>query len=275
LTHWPIVDAFFRDTSVCRVGDTYYLTGTTGNWGKEGVRIYKSSDLTRWEDLGLVWAPEKDATWQLKGRTREKFCMWAPEIHFLKGTFWIPYCSSYTDDSSNGTGLLKSTSGKVEGPYVDVSPGGRLTEGLDASLFEDDDGTVYFLHGGASIARMKDDMSGLAEQSRELQLEGGGTVGFEGIFLFKHDGRYYWSATGSSFPEHDYDCFVAMADKVEGPYRRRRLAISHGGHNMFFKDKQGAWWSTMFGGDNNSPIVHRPGLVRIEFAADGTVHPRQ
>ena len=34
---------------------------------------------------------------------------------------------------------------------------------IDASLFEDDDGTVYYLWHSGKIARMKPDMSGLAE----------------------------------------------------------------------------------------------------------------
>lgn len=99
-------------------------------------------------------------------------------------------------------------------------------------------------------------------------------VGFEGIYLFKHQGRYYWASTDNSLPDRDYDCFVAFSDTIEGPYRCRQLAIPHGGHNMFFADKRGDWWSTMFGGDPYAPVIQKPGLIRIEFAPDGTIHPK-
>ena len=34
-----------RDCFILKVGDTYYLTGTTGN---TGVRVWSSKNLTKW-----------------------------------------------------------------------------------------------------------------------------------------------------------------------------------------------------------------------------------
>ncbi|MCL5098752.1 MAG: family 43 glycosylhydrolase, partial [Candidatus Omnitrophica bacterium] len=133
-----------RDTCICLAPDgNYYLSGTTGfpDWWKtnEGIRIWQSRDLTNWMPLGLVWSFAKDATWQ---RPVKDGCraIWAPEIHYLKGTFWISYCVNWP---GGGTGLLRSQTGKAEGPYVDVKPDGPLTSEIDASLFQDDDGQVY------------------------------------------------------------------------------------------------------------------------------------
>ena len=83
----------------------------------------------------------------------------------LKGTFWLTYSMPGWDGTgkTSGSGLLKSTSGKPEGPYQDMQPGERLGDEIDASLFEDDDGTMYFLWHSGKIARLKPDMSGLAE----------------------------------------------------------------------------------------------------------------
>ncbi len=65
----PLFDYPLRDTSVCLGPDgLYYLTGTTGypTWWQtnQGVRMWRSRDLTKWEPLGLVWSLENDATWQ-------------------------------------------------------------------------------------------------------------------------------------------------------------------------------------------------------------------
>lgn len=263
----PLFDYPVRDTCVCLVDGVYYLTGTTGHptWWKtnEGIRIWKSSDMKKWEPLGLVWSLEKDATWQkpVKDGCR---AVWAPELHYIKGTFWIAYCMNY-----RGTGILKSTSGKVEGPYVDIKKDGPLTNEIDASLFVEDDGTAYFVFQNGKIAKMKDDMSGLAEEPRMLKPANGPQVGFEGAFIFKADGRYYLSC--ADFINDEYHCLIASADKLMGPYGDRYIAIAQGGHNMFFKDKQGKWWSTFFGNDKSAPFMERPGILRIEFTKDGRI----
>lgn len=267
----PLFDYPVRDTCVCVTPDMYYLTGTTGapTWWNtnEGIRIWKSKDLKDWTPLGLVWSFEKDATWQ-KPVVDGKRAIWAPELHYLKGTFWIAYCVNYP---KGGTGLLKSTSGKAEGPYVDIHPEGPLTNEIDASLFQDTDGKVYFVYQNGKIARLKDDLSGLAEKPRHLKPAGDKQVGFEGAFLFRANGRYYLSC--AEFLGPDYHCMIASAEKLDGPWSERYLAIPHGGHNMFFKDRNGRWWSTLFGNSGNAPFKERPAILRIRFDADGRVRP--
>jgi len=124
--------------------------------------------------------------------------------------------------------------GKAEGPYVDIKPDGPLTAEIDASLFRDDDGKVYFVHQNGKIARMKDDMTGLAGEPTLLTPANAGQVGFEGAFLFKANNRYYLSC--AEFVDDRYHCCVASSKEVYGPYGDRYLAVPHGGHNMFFKD---------------------------------------
>ena len=269
----PLFDFPVRDTSVCVGGDgAYYLTGTTGypTWWKtnEGIRVWKSADLKTWQPLGLVWTIERDGTWQKAFRGGNR-AIWAPEIHFIKGTFWLTYCVNY-----GGTGILRSTTGKPEGPYADVKPDGPLTGEIDASLFQDDDGAVYFVYQDGKIARMKDDMTGLAEAPRLLKPANADHVGFEGAFLFKAAGRYYLSCAEFDDRQH-YNCMIAGSDKLLGPYGDRYLAIPHGGHNMFFKDRDGQWWSTFFGHDPAAPVRERPAMLRVEFDKDGRIRPMQ
>lgn len=265
----PLFDFPVRDTSICVGPDqTYYLTGTTGApaWWKtnEGIRMWESKDLKTWEPLGLVWSFDKDVTWQKK--RGENQAIWAPEIHYFNRTFWIAYCVNY-----QGTGILKSSTGKPEGPYVDIKPDGPLTGEIDASLFRDDDGKVYFVYQNGKIARLKDDMSGLAEEPKFLKPANAGHAGFEGAFIFKANNRYYLSC--ADFTDGRYHCYVASSKDLYGPYGDRYLAVPHGGHNMFFKDTSGQWWSTFFGNDGDAPFREKPGLLRIEFSLDGEPRP--
>lgn len=287
-----LFDVRIRDTSICRGPDgTFYLTGTTGEniWeANEGIQLWRSKDLKDWEALGFVWTIERDGTWQkqwTEKNGKRRRAVWAPEIQYLKGNFHIAYCIT-----GLGTGLLKSATGRPEGPYVSVNtPDAPLTRGIDASLFEDDDGAVYFLYGSGYLARMKDDLTGLAETPVLLRTSPADTdpehhhparpckpseldhVGFEGVQLMKHNGRYYLSCAERYYER--YHCMTAESDTLRGPYRTRYVSVPYGGHNNFFRDNEGRWWSTMFGNDKSAPLRERPGITRVGFDADGHIRP--
>lgn len=290
-----LFDTPLRDTSLCEGPDgTWYLTGTIEPFWtfNEGIRLWKSKDLQRWEPLGMVWR-YGTSPWHAKYLAAKK-PLWAPEIHFLKGTFWLTYSLPGWDGTgkTSGCGLLKSTSGKPEGPYQDMQPGERLGDEIDASIFEDDDGTVYYLWHSGKIARLKTDMTGLAEPYHWLKSSNSDTnqshhsslcagifgaqsfdhIGYEGVYLFKAKGRYYLSCAENF--DGRYSCSMASSTNIYGPYGVRYEAIPHGGHNVFYKDDQGQWWSTYFGSDAQAPWQERPGVLPIQFDAQGRVQPK-
>lgn len=266
----PLFDQFLRDTSICLAPDgNYYMTGTTG--GPEimvvtsDLSLWKSEDLVHWSPVRdlprqstVVWNIDRDGTWMkpITLRDGEPFRpLWAPEIHYLKGTFWIPFSVP-----RHGITILRSTTGKAEGPYeIAIKPDQPLSPGIDASLFQDDDGNVYSLYGGGWIARMKPDMSGLAEPYRHITSASGREIGFEGVYLFKEQGRYFLSA--ADFVLGEYNTYVATATSLSGPWSERYLAVPHAGHANFFRDKQGRMWSTFFGNDRTAPFNAKPGVI--------------
>ncbi len=276
----PLFDYDIRDTSICLGGDgMYYLTGTTGSpdmWAVTGaLQLWKSPDMKSWTPVierprtrSVVWDIDRDGTWEKPVAMRDGAPfrpLWAPEVHFAKGTYWLTYSIP-----NRGAGLLKSTSGKPEGPYMKAFADDQpVARGIDASLFEDDDGELYFLYSGGQIARMKDDLSGLAEPFHSLKPSNAPYVGFEGVYLFKRNGKYYLSA--ADFVLGDYHAYIAMADHIYGPYGDRYLAVPHGGHNVYWQDKAGDWWSSFFGNDAHSPFRERAAALRIEFDAHGRV----
>lgn len=243
----PAWELHLRDGVVTLGGDgNYYLTGSSGDniWAwAEGIELWKSADLHNWEYLGLVWDIDKEAddwvkAWR-KHPKRAVRAVWAPEIHYIKGNYFI--CFSMCPD---GIGILKSSTGKPEGPYVNAFTIDRpIVEGIDATLFEDEDGKVYFTYGQATeIALLKDDMSGLAEPFRRVVLSkpdhnpdhhakkcvgrGMNDLGHEGAVLFKRNGKYYLGAADNY--EGRYSTCLAISDNVYGPYQNamnRYLAV--------------------------------------------------
>jgi xylan 1,4-beta-xylosidase len=282
-----LFDEYMRDPSICLGPDsTYYLTGTTT--GQNSIRIWKSKDLAKWDRLDFEWH-YGDSPWHQKYKEAHR-PLWAPEIHYLKSTFWLTYSMpTYTGQfKDSGSGLLRSTTGKAEGPYVDVSPDERLGDEIDASLFEDDDGTVYFVWHCGKIRKMKPDMSGPAEPGRKLTLtvpdpdpthhcglcpkiHGPGSfdhIGYEGVFLFKVGDTYLLTASDTF--EGKYTSWVSTSKNIYGPYSARYPAIPHGGHNMYFKDASGKWWSTIF----NGPVRERPGILPVNIEPNGQISLR-
>jgi len=193
------------------------------------------------------------------------------------------------DAPQKGSFILRSATGKPEGPYENI-PGniaGPVFTNIDCSLFEDDDGAVWFLGHDHLYAKMKPDMSGFdgalsafveAPYSKEPYLEG--------VYVVRTDGRYYLLQTAWSFrmpddtftydegaPKHggirwSYDCVVATADHFQGPYGPRYTLGMGIGHNNLFRDETGHWWATMFGNPRGStefkqPFYCRPAIVPL------------
>jgi xylan 1,4-beta-xylosidase len=276
----PLMELHLRDTIIRLVNGTYYMTGSTGDniWDRnDGVELWKSTDLKKWDYMGLVWSIERDGTWQKAWQTDKDGHpmrnVWAPEIHYVKGNFYIALCMAL-----DGTSILKSKTGKPEGPYVSpIKPDARMTGGIDANLFQDDDGKVYFTWGrGGTIYQMKDDMSSFEGEGHKISYEkpADGSwdkdeIAFEGASLFKHGGKYY--LTGAAFYKDRYSSVAAISDNVYGPYKQWHEAVPSGGGGNYFQDKEGNWWCTVFGNDEQVLWREKPGLVRIEFEKDGRI----
>ncbi|BDI28447.1 hypothetical protein CCAX7_004980 [Capsulimonas corticalis] len=279
-----------RDPNICHSPDGfYYLTGTidpadghTSMWeANDGVPLWRSKDLIHWTSLGIVWSLERDATWSRKwvseGGGKPRRAVWAPEIHYFNGTYWIPYSMNYYE-----IGILKSQTGKPEGPYRDVKTDGPIVSGIDPSLFQDDDGKVYLLHDSFNIARLKPDLSALDEPDRKFTFTDN-TYGWgEGIYLVKNHGRYIFINTIDPMHNTDgklpdtYDNTSAVSTgSIYGPYTPRRRAIPHDGHNNLFQDSRGGWWSTYFGSGPFGPWAIRASVLPVAFTPEGRLTIRR
>ncbi|WP_346854844.1 family 43 glycosylhydrolase [uncultured Draconibacterium sp.] len=297
----PLFKYHLRDVAVCKApGGKYYLTGTTDdNWGvAEGIRVWESSDLKDWQMIGengFVWTFEKDASNNEQRKIkinngRMIRGVWAPEIHYINNNFWITYSVS----GGYGSGLLKSVSGKPEGPYEDVKKDGAMVKGIDATLFKDVNGTVWYIWGPGNMKKLKPDMMGFADNKPPVfpKDASGKEVGYEGVNMYYKNGIYYLMAAewncespkkGHVFGNTDvnrrtadgrYDCMIAMSDNITGPYSQAYIAIPHGGHNMIFDDFDGNTWATMFGNDEAAAQWREnAALVQMKMNAQNRLVP--
>ena len=295
----PIWDVCMRDAVIILGGDgNYYLTGSTGRdiWSNnDGIELYRSKDLKKWDYLGLVWSIEKEGGWEKFWRVRHNHpvrSVWAPELHYLNHNYYLAFSMP-----PGGISILKSVTGKPEGPYTHATnPDKPLIGGIgpietsyliDPTLFEDDDHKVYFSYGGGKyIAKMKDDLSDFAEPLRTVtfttpQLDstkhlsafckkGGFTdIGFEGVTLFKRGSKYYLGVTDKT--DDRYSMMISMSDNIYGPYSGRYEPVPCNGGTNFFKAKNGDWYSCFFGDDSQAPWREKPGIVKVVFDENGKI----
>jgi xylan 1,4-beta-xylosidase len=286
----PIWEVHLRDTVIRRGGDGfYYMTGSSGDniWDRnDGIELWRSKYLQDWQYVGVVWEVERGGTWQKRCRY-----VWAPEIHFIKGNYFISYCmNGCAGGAPGGTGVLKSASGRPEGPYVNATTtDAPLTSGIDATLFEDDDRSVYFTWGrGSTLYLMKDDLSGFADEGRPVTIEPasldrarstGNEKGalFEGVSIFKRNGLYYLSGAvfiggidRTTGRNGRYSSAVMTSQSLYGPYRQWHEAVPGGGGGNYFQFL-GRWYCTLFGNDEAMPFREKPGMVAVDFQGDGTI----
>lgn len=288
----PLLDVWMRDTYVMLGPDgNYYLTGTTASPGRrfagqvhcwdynDGLYLWRSPDLKNWESMGRIWSFDEDAaTWQRVGKPIKKGsvslngdpldsmyrAVWAPELHYIKSKKkWLLIACL---NGNQGSFVLESISGKPEGPYRNIKGNEQhaIFDNIDLSAFEDEDGEVYLVGHDHYIARMKNDLSDIAEPFKQLKETPYAKEPYiEGVWLTKHHGKYQLLQTVWSVPLsngrytylrketpgeqlHSYDVVVAESDYIYGPYGPRYPAILEGGHNNLFQDKSGQWWSTIF-----------------------------
>ncbi|HLP07990.1 MAG TPA: glycoside hydrolase 43 family protein [Opitutaceae bacterium] len=202
----PIFYDEFSDPDIIRVGDDYYLTGTTMH-AMPGLPLLRSRDLVNWELVSYA-SPELDLgpPYRLEGGTNYGQGIWAPCLRYHNGTFYL-----FTNVNGRKTQLFRATD--PAGPWTHTELGSSLH---DLSVLFDDDGRIYVVWSYNEIlfAELKPDLSDIIPETKRVLIPAGSGMG-EGAHFYKIDGRYYIFSTN-----YDPMCYqvVARADRPEGPY---------------------------------------------------------
>ena len=207
----PLFYDEFSDPDILRVGDDFYLAGTTMH-SVPGLVILHSRDLVNWENVSYCFDrfDFDDPAFSLTDH-HEIYGqgVWAPCIRHANGKFYL-----YTN--VNGKGLQCYISEKIEGPWKHVNMQGRI---YDLSVLFDDDGKIYAIHGYGEVkcTELKPDMSGPIEETERTIIPEGNGVG-EGHHMYKIDDMYYLISTDYR-PNGRTLC--SRSKSIWGPYETR------------------------------------------------------
>jgi beta-xylosidase len=207
----PLFYDEFSDPDLIRVGDDFYLTGTTMH-AMPGLPVLHSRDLVNWElmsyaldrlDLGPEFRLENGKEIYGKG-------IWAPSFRYHDGTFHI-------FSNVNGQTTQHFTATDPRGPWTRTPMKVSLH---DLSVLFDDDGAVWAVWGyqDMHLARLDRTLTDIVPGTERVLFAKNAGMG-EGAHFYKIDGKYYIT---SAWYAGRMRLAAARADRLEGPWEVNR-----------------------------------------------------
>ncbi len=202
----PLFYEEFSDPDIIRVGDAWYMTGTTMHC-MPGLPVLRSTDLVNWTLLCYAFERlDLGPAFRLEGGEIYGQGIWAPCLRYRDGTFYI----------------FSNVNGQQTQIFTATDPAGPWTRSEaeynyhDLTVFFDDDGRAYVVWGYRNLRIAELDQSlrrVLPGTEREL-LPPDSLMG-EGAHFYKVDGKYLitsaWFAGPMRMP-------CARADSLDGPW---------------------------------------------------------
>ncbi len=209
--HNPIRRGMFPDPSIVRVGEDYYMVNSSFIFFP-CIPISHSRDLVHWEIIGHAIT---NPAWAKLGGLEGGRGYWAPDISYCDGTFYITATYRLNDTGTIYRRQIVVSSKRPEGPYSE--PAYIEEDGIDPSLFHDDDGRHYMLlNRGARILELSSDCRRQISEAKLLYY-GDQKRAPEGPHLLHKDGWYYlFLAEGGTGVGHRVS--VARSRTLMGDY---------------------------------------------------------
>jgi len=272
----------------------YYYTNTLGN----KISLWKTKDLHKLKEVApvTVWTPPKEGP--------NSKAIWAPEVHFLDGNWYIYYTATDAnndgDDSRFVFVLENKSSDPLKGEWMDKGKINTGYSGLDGSVFEHQ-GTRYFLFSAyvgpqsvLIISKMKnpwtlaDEQVQIARPDRNWEKFGGREILEGPQFLTKNEGKVFIVYSASACWADEYSLGMLTTDensdllkpsswnKSDQPVFQQSAEneVYAPGHNSFFKSPDGKQYWILYHA-NAAPghgCDHRrsPRMQQFQWKKDGT-----
>ncbi|MDQ1919184.1 glycoside hydrolase family 43 protein [Massilia pseudoviolaceinigra] len=247
----PIMFADVPDAAMIRVGNNYYMSSTTMHMNP-GVPIMKSTDLVNWKLINYAYdtladVPELNLT---EGKSIYGRGSWASSLRYHKGMYYV---STFAHDVPGETYIFKTK---------DIEKGNWQRASFkpayhDGSLFFDDDGKAYLIHGAdvLKIVELNDELTGVKQSVPEkILIENASapcgknaSLAAEGSQLFKVKGKYYLFNICAPANWGMRTAIIHRADNINGPWEGKvglqDLGVAQGG---LIDTPDGRWFAYLF-----------------------------
>jgi beta-xylosidase len=284
----------FADPAVIRAKDGYwYAYGTTdplreGEGTRHIIPTARSADLVNWTYVGDAFTESTLPDWATPDAA-----LWAPDIRYLDGTYYLYYVVTQTDvtdepndnaigvaTSDSPTGPWEDSGGPVVGPRRGAGASGDFLWTFDPSEFTDLDGTRYLYYGsyygGIFVTELSRDGTRAVGAPTQVAIDNR----YEGAYVIRHGRWYYLFASEANCcagPTTGYTVFAGRSASPRGPFTDRDgislrtsrvggtiVVTPNGnrwvgtGHNAVVTDLAGQDWLVYHAIDRADPFLDEP-----------------
>ena len=253
----PVISV--HDPVIIRQDGTYYIFATG-----QGILVWSSHDMVNWTREKPVF--DAPPAWAVAAVPTFKGHIWAPDISFYAGKYYLYYAVSAFGKNTSCIGLATNVTLDPHSPdfkwvdhgkIIESIPGVTNWNAIDRNLVTADDGTPYLAFGsfwaGLKIVRLSANRMSPAEDTNHLPtiasrmsdpsapnppappgnpVDAGGNA-IEAPFIFKHGGYYFLFASIDYCcrgAKSDYKMIVGRGKSVAGPYEDEKgVALARGG----------------------------------------------
>jgi len=246
-----------HDPVIIRQDGIYYVF-CTGN----GISVFSSADLVNWKAEKPVFSASPE--WVMKQLPQFRGSMWAPDISYYKGNYYLFYSVSAFGRNTSCIGLATNKTLHPSSPdfkWVDLGciiqsiPGRDNWNAIDPNLIVDEAGTPWLnfgsFWGGMKLVKLRDDLMGIYMDPQEWYTvarrfrdpftddRNAGAAQIEAPFIYRKGSLYYlfvsWDKCCSGV-NSTYKIAVGRSRKVTGPYfDRDSLDMAKGGGTVIVK----------------------------------------
>jgi arabinan endo-1,5-alpha-L-arabinosidase len=230
-------DITVHDPSIVKTANGTYIVASTGT----NLELRTSTDRVNWRRAGVVWPNGAPWTDQFTGGTN---VLWAPDISFHNGLYYLYYAASSFGSQNSGIFLATSPTG-AQGSWTNL---GIVTQtssannynAIDPNLIVDSAGRWWLSFGSfwSGIKMIRIDPATGKQSSADRTLYSLATRpaavsgAIEAPFIVQRGGFYYLFASfdfccrGTS---STYRVMVGRATSITGPYADRSGVPMTGG----------------------------------------------
>jgi arabinan endo-1,5-alpha-L-arabinosidase len=298
----------FADPAVIRGNDGFYYAYATtdplhsndrdssGNFIFHKVPMARSSDLVNWTYIGDAFSTNPPWLEPTSG-------IWAPDIRFFNGQYYLYYTATDVTDAVSGepgcggdSAIGVATSPNPYGPWTDsgqpvvyprrAGPGCNFFWTFDPAALEDELGNKYIFFGsyyGGVFGRRLSPDGLVSDPATQVQIAIANR--YEGTYIVRHEGFYYFFGSATDCcrgPLTGYSVFTGRSATPLGTYvDRSGVPLTDGrvggsvvismngnrwvgpGHNAVITDEAGQDWFYYHAIDRNDPYLGDPNPQNI------------
>jgi arabinan endo-1,5-alpha-L-arabinosidase len=251
-----------HDPVMAKEGNTYYVYSTG-----PGITFYSSTDMKNWKPEGRVFAGQP--TWARRAAPTFDDHIWAPDIQYHNGKYYLYYSVSGFGKNTSGMGVTVNKTlnprspdyrWEDQGMVLQSVPGRDDWNAIDPNVIEDENGDGWMSFGsfwsGLKLVKLNKAWTGLSEpqewhaiaarprmgQQSAVAGESAGPAEIEAPYIFKKNGYYYLFASfGLCCKKADstYHLVVGRSKSVKGPYLDKKGVdmVKGGGSLLIAGDK--------------------------------------